>query len=105
METEGVSFPEAVERLAEMAGVPLPAYSPEAEAREERRKTLHDIVELAAEFFERRLRRVTAPAAAAIWPTADLTPRPSSNSASAMRRSSDTRSRSIWALRKSRSRT
>src|SRR5580700_8062281 len=44
METEGVSFPEAVERLAGQAGVPLPAYSPEAEAREERRKTLHDIV-------------------------------------------------------------
>jgi DNA primase len=55
METEGVSFPEAVERLAEMAGVPLPAYSPEAEAREERRKTLHDIVELAAKFFEATL--------------------------------------------------
>ena len=55
METEGVSFPEAVERLAEMAGVPLPAYSPEAEAREERRKTLHDIVELAAKFFESTL--------------------------------------------------
>jgi DNA primase len=55
METEGISFPEAVERLAEMAGVPLPAYSPEAEARDERRKTLHDIVELAAKFFETTL--------------------------------------------------
>src|ERR1700683_491747 len=55
METEGVSFPEAVERLAEMAGVPMPAYSPEAEAREERRRTLHDIVELAAKFFETTL--------------------------------------------------
>jgi DNA primase len=55
METEGVSFPEAVERLAEMAGVPLPAFSPEAEAREERRKTLYDIVELAAGFFQSTL--------------------------------------------------
>jgi DNA primase len=55
MLTEGVTFPEAVERLAQMAGVPLPAYSPEAEAREERRKTLHDIVELAAKFFETTL--------------------------------------------------
>jgi len=55
MLTEGVSFPEAVERLAGQAGVPLPAYSPEAEAREERRKTLHDIVELAAKFFETTL--------------------------------------------------
>ena len=55
MLTEGVSFPEAVERLAGQAGVPLPVSSPEAEAREERRKTLHDIVELAAEFFESTL--------------------------------------------------
>ncbi|MFZ3349545.1 MAG: DNA primase [Xanthobacteraceae bacterium] len=55
METEGITFPEAVERLAEMAGVPLPAYSPEAEARDEHRKTLHDIVELAAKFFEATL--------------------------------------------------
>src|SRR4029453_4404019 len=28
MLTEGVTFPEAVERLAGMAGVPLPQYSP-----------------------------------------------------------------------------
>ena len=55
MLTEGVSFPEAVERLAEQAGVPMPVYSPEAEAREERRKTLHDIVEMAAKFFETTL--------------------------------------------------
>ncbi len=55
MLTEGVSFPEAVERLAGEAGVALPAYSPEAEAREERRKTLHDICELAAKFFEATL--------------------------------------------------
>src|SRR3954466_5823391 len=52
MQTEGVSFPEAVERLASMAGVPVPKASREAEAREERRKTLHDIVEIAAKFFE-----------------------------------------------------
>ncbi|MGD0150360.1 MAG: DNA primase [Xanthobacteraceae bacterium] len=55
MLTEGVSFPEAVERLAGQAGVPLPVSSPEAEAREERRKTLHDIVELAAGFFQSTL--------------------------------------------------
>src|SRR6202162_1120796 len=39
MATEGVSFPEAVERLAAQAGLPLPQVSPEAEAKEERRKT------------------------------------------------------------------
>jgi DNA primase len=55
MLTDGVSFPEAVERLAQQAGVPLPVSSPEAEAREERRKTLHDIVEIAAKFFEATL--------------------------------------------------
>jgi DNA primase len=55
MQTEGVPFPEAVERLASMAGVPLPQSTPEAEAREERRKTLHEIVELAAKFFEATL--------------------------------------------------
>src|SRR6266699_3248719 len=46
METEGVSFPEAVERLATMAGLAVPKVSKEAEAREERRKTLHDVLEL-----------------------------------------------------------
>ena len=33
----------------------MPVSSPEAEAREERRKTLHDIVELAAGFFQSTL--------------------------------------------------
>lgn len=55
MATEGVTFPEAVERLAVMAGLPLPQVTPEAEAREERRKTLHDVMELAAKFFEATL--------------------------------------------------
>ena len=52
METEGVSFPEAVERLASLAGLPLPKVSPEDEKREARRKTLYEVVELAAKFFE-----------------------------------------------------
>ena len=51
MQSEGVSFPEAVERLAQMAGVPLPKVSPEDERRDARRKTLHDVMELAAKFF------------------------------------------------------
>src|ERR1041385_4126222 len=55
MQTEGVTFPEAVERLASMAGGSVPKSSPEAAAREERRKTLHEIVELAAKFFEATL--------------------------------------------------
>ena len=51
METEGVSFVEAVERCASMAGLPLPAVTPDAARHEQRRKTLHDIMELAAKFF------------------------------------------------------
>jgi DNA primase len=51
METEGVGFTEAVERLAAMAGVPLPAAAPDAARHEQRRRTLHDVMELAAKFF------------------------------------------------------
>jgi DNA primase len=55
MLTEGVSFPEAVERLAQEAGVPLPKFSREDEQREQRRKTLHDILEAATLFFQETL--------------------------------------------------
>ncbi|WP_349357752.1 DNA primase [Stappia sp.] len=51
-ETEGLSFPEAVERLAEQAGVPLPAPDPQAAARAERRAGLAEICEMAARFFQ-----------------------------------------------------
>jgi DNA primase len=51
METEGVSFPEAVERLASMAGMPVPAATPDAARQEQRRKTLYDVMDLAAKFF------------------------------------------------------
>jgi DNA primase len=55
MATEGVEFPEAVERLAAMAGVPMPVATQAAEAEERRRRSLHDVVELAAKFFETTL--------------------------------------------------
>ena len=55
MLTEGLSFPEAVEKLAEQAGLPLPKLSREEAAQEERRRTLGDILELAAKFFEATL--------------------------------------------------
>ena len=42
-----------------MAGLPLPKVSPEDEKREERRKTLHEVVELAAKFFEESLQART----------------------------------------------
>jgi DNA primase len=52
METEGLSFPEAVERLAGEAGVPMPAHDPRAEEREAKRASLYDVLEIAAKFFE-----------------------------------------------------
>ncbi len=55
MESEGVTFPEAVERLASLAGVAMPKLTPEAAAQEGRRRTLHDVIELAAKFFEAAL--------------------------------------------------
>src|SRR6202161_2403825 len=55
METEGVTFPEAVERLASMAGVPVPRASRREEQREERQEALYDVMELATKYFEQNL--------------------------------------------------
>src|SRR5712675_3242535 len=54
-ETEGLSFPESVEKLAGEAGVELPKWSPEDEERQQKRKSLYDVVELAAKFYEAQL--------------------------------------------------
>ena len=56
IETEGLSFPEAVQKLAGEAGVELPQYSPDDEAREQKRKSLYEVVELACQFYESQLR-------------------------------------------------
>ncbi len=55
MKTDGLSFPEAVERLADEAGVPMPKLGPRDEAREDERERLYRIVELSAAFFEQAL--------------------------------------------------
>ncbi len=55
MRTEGLSFPEAVERLAGEAGLQMPVVSRESEQRERERATLQDVMELAAAFFEAQL--------------------------------------------------
>ena len=51
METDGCSFPEAVERLASLAGMQLPAVTPDAARQQQHRKTLYDVMDLAAKFF------------------------------------------------------
>src|SRR3990170_4901616 len=55
VEKEGLSFPEAVERLAAEAGLPVPKSTPGDEAREQRRTSLYDVMELAARHFEAEL--------------------------------------------------
>ena len=56
METERLSFMEAVEKLAEEAGMALPKASPAAVEEYDHRKRLQAACEAAAEFFEARLR-------------------------------------------------
>ena len=57
METEGVSFPEAVERLAGEAGLALPKMTVEEEAREAKRASAAEAAELAAKWFEAQLQQ------------------------------------------------
>jgi DNA primase len=51
METEGLSFPEAVEKLAGEAGVELPKPDPQFERHEKQRLGLFDALEAAARLF------------------------------------------------------
>ena len=55
MQTEGLSFPEAVERLAQEAGLELPKSTPEIIEREKKRAGLTEILELTAQYFEAEL--------------------------------------------------
>lgn len=56
-ETQGLTFPEAVEKLAEEAGLELPKSTPQAEEDAARRKGLADACEAAADFFAAMLKR------------------------------------------------
>ncbi len=55
METEGLSFPDAVERLAGMAGVPMPKVSSADVAEEKKRATLLEVLAMAGRLFEANL--------------------------------------------------
>ena len=56
METEGISFPEAVERLAGMAGLPMPVETGEQRESEQKRASLTQVMDWAAEHFQRQLK-------------------------------------------------
>jgi DNA primase len=55
MKTEGLTFPEAVERLAQEAGVPMPRAGPRDTEAEDRRSRLYELLAASAAFFEKQL--------------------------------------------------
>ena len=55
METEGLGFPEAVERLAARAGIQVPTQDPRMQEKEEKNASLIDICEMASVYFKTRL--------------------------------------------------
>ena len=56
METEHLSFPEAVTKLAQERGIPVPSISPQEQQREARREHLREVNQLAGRFYYRSLR-------------------------------------------------
>ncbi len=56
MRTDSLSFPEAVERLAEQAGLPVPQTSPVERERAARQQTLFSVLETACVWYEQQLR-------------------------------------------------
>jgi DNA primase len=72
METQRLSFPEAVEALAAEAGVPMPAVDPQAAKVEAKRQGLTEWLELAAAWFEAQLRRPAGEGARAYLKKRDL---------------------------------
>ncbi len=56
MKTEGLSFPESVEKLAREVNLPVPRATPAERERAERVSTLQQVVEEAARWFQKQLR-------------------------------------------------
>ncbi len=54
-ELDGLSFPEAVQQIADLAGVAMPQPDPQAEQREKERMGLVEVMEMATRFFEDQL--------------------------------------------------
>src|SRR5262245_11730792 len=55
MKTEGVSFPVAVERLAQEAGVPMPKVGPRDAEADDQKARLYQLLAASVAFFERQL--------------------------------------------------
>ena len=74
METEGLSFGDAVERLAGEAGVPLPVATQENYEQDKKRAGLHEVLELSAQFFEAQLQQKAGARARGYLSDRGLTP-------------------------------
>ncbi len=73
-ELDGLSFPEAVERVADMAGVAMPARDVAEEQRERQRASLTDVMEMATTFFQERMQGADGARARAYLRDRGLTP-------------------------------
>jgi DNA primase len=73
-EAQGLSFPEAVEQVAGLAGVPMPARDEKAEEREKQRASLHEVMDMAAKFFQAQLQSAAGARARAYLRERWLTP-------------------------------
>ncbi|MER9107012.1 MULTISPECIES: DNA primase [unclassified Mesorhizobium] len=73
-ELDGMSFPEAVEKIADMAGVPMPVRDAQEERREKERASLTDVMEMATAFFQERLQGPEGAKARAYLRDRGLTP-------------------------------
>ncbi len=56
MDAEGLPFMEAIKKLADRAGLPMPVLSKESQEQSQKRKSLYEIMDMAAAFFEKNLR-------------------------------------------------
>ncbi len=56
MEAEGLPFMEAVKKLADKANLPMPVFSKESQEQSQKRKSLYEIMDMAAAFFEKNLK-------------------------------------------------
>jgi DNA primase len=74
VEKQGLRFGEAVEQLAQEAGLPLPVLSADDVKREEQRASLYDIMEMAQSFFQKELQSARGAKARGYLSDRDLTP-------------------------------
>ena len=56
MDANGLSFMDALEKLAHKAGISMPKFSKENSLETQKKQSLYDVMELATSFFERQLK-------------------------------------------------